>query len=163
MNRHIDRIAVLMAVAAGLVLAGLVALTFTDVILRYFFSDPLRGRQDIVEVGMVLSLLLAAPYTWRIGGHISVDLYRALPFPMLERIRAFLIKLAVAGIFFLIAWRAWLAAEDAALFNEATNMIAIVHRPFILAICVVALLHAVMIVVESFIGPAGPGDFDGNQ
>ncbi len=163
MMRQMDRLAALMAIAAGLVLAGLVVLTFTDVILRYFLSDPLRGRQDIVEMGMVLSVLLAAPYTWRIGGHISVDLYSGLAFPALERARKLLMGISVAGVFCLIAWRAWLAAEDAALFNEATNMIAIAHRPFILAIMAMAALHAVLIVLEYFLDPSPSDDKGGSK
>lgn len=143
-----------MALVAGLVLAGLVVLTFTDVIMRYFLSAPLRGRQDIVEMGMVLSVLLASLYTWRIGGHISVDLYETMITPTVERIRALLINLMVAGVFLLIAWRTWFGAEDAALFNEATNMIAISHRPFMLLIMIVSLLHAVVIVAECFVGRA---------
>ena len=70
MHKLIDQLTSLMAIVGGLVLVGLVALTFYDVILRYLFSAPLRGRQDIVEMGMVLTLMLAAPYTWRVSGHI---------------------------------------------------------------------------------------------
>ncbi len=164
---QIDRAVTFMAIAAGLVLAGLVALTFADVILRYFFSAPLRGRQDIVEMGMVLSLVLAAPYTWRIGGHIGVDLFKALPFPRLERLRALGVKLLVATIYALIAWRAWLGAEDAALFNEATNMIFIPHRPFMLMIMAICLFHAALIIAECFVGArtmqdSGIDKIDGN-
>lgn len=148
MGRYVDRAVMTMAMAAGLVLSGLVVLTFIDVILRYFFSAPLRGRQDIVEMGMVLSLMLAAPYTWRVGGHISVDLYGHLPFRALEILRALLVKLSVAGIFGLYAWRAIEAAEDATLFNEATNMIAIPHHPFILLILGVSLIHALILLFE---------------
>ncbi len=150
--RWIDRISLLMAIVAGLILVGLVAVTFYDVIMRYFLSAPMRGRQDIVEMGMVLSILLASLYTWRIGGHISVDLYEILITPTLERVRALLINLSVAGVFGLIAWTAWHGAEGAALFNEATNMIAISHRPFMLVIMVVSTMHALLIVAECLFG-----------
>ncbi len=156
--KNLDRAVTLMAIAGGLVVAGLVVLTFVDVIMRYFFSAPMRGRQDIVEMGMVTALLLAAPYTWRIGGHISVDLFRRLPVPALERLRWLFVKLLVAAVFGLIGWRAWYAAEDAALFNEATNMITIPHRPFIWLIMVVSLVHAAIILVECIAGPGDPED-----
>ncbi len=149
MSKFIDRIVMLMAIAGGLILSALVILTFFDVILRYFFSSPLRGRQDIVEMGMVLTLMLSAPYTWRISGHISVDLYGKIPYWPLEILRALFIKLSVAGIFGLIAWRAVEAIEDAALFNEATNMIFIPHRPFLLVIMVVCAFHALILLFEA--------------
>ena len=151
MNRQVDRLVTLMAISGGLVLCCLVALTFYDVILRYFFSAPLRGRQDIVEMGMVLALMLAAPYTWRINGHISVDLYDEIPIRLLEVLRRLIVKILVAGVFFLIAWRAVEAAEDAALFNEATNMVLIPHLPFIWLIMVVSALHALILLAETWV------------
>ncbi len=149
MGKLIDRIVITMAIGAGFILSALVVLTFFDVLLRYFFSSPLRGRQDIVEMGMVLVLMLSAPYTWRIGGHISVDLYEKIPFWPLEILRAALIKLSVSGIFALIAWRAIGAVEDADLFNEATNMIFIPHKPFLLTIMVACFFHALIILFET--------------
>lgn len=137
-----------MAISAGLVLAAVVTLTFYDVLMRYFFSSPLRGRQDMVEMGMVLVLMLGAPYTWRISGHISVDLYDSLPYRPLEILRSLLMKLLVLGIFTLIAWRSIEALEDAALFDEATNMIQISHTPFIWVIMISCLLHAFILVTE---------------
>jgi TRAP-type C4-dicarboxylate transport system permease small subunit len=149
MDWLVDRLVMLMAVVSGFVLTGLVALTFYDVILRYFFSAPLRGRQDIVEMGMVLTMMLAAPYTWRIGGHISIDLYEEIPFYALEILRRLLMKLVVAGVFGLIAWRAIEAAEDAQLFGEATNMVLIPHLPFIRSIMAVMALHALILLFET--------------
>ena len=150
MDRLIDRIAMLMTVAAGLVLCSVVVLTFYDVLLRHLFSAPLRGRQDLVEMGMVVSLMLAAPYTWRIGGHISVDLYEAIPIRLLDNLRRLLVKLLVAGIFALIAWRSIEATEDAILFGEATNMILIPHLPFIRLITAIGALHALIILLETY-------------
>ncbi|PHR90710.1 MAG: hypothetical protein COA78_34590 [Blastopirellula sp.] len=151
MLKFIDTLVSLLAILAGLVLAGLVVLTFIDVVMRYFFSAPLRGRQDIVEMGMIVSVFLAAPYTWRVGGHISVDLYETLLFPKLEIIRQLFVKISVAGIFALIAWRAWIGAEDAELFNEATNMIAIPHKPFMLLIAGISTLHAILVLIECMV------------
>ena len=149
MRKLIDQLTSLMAIVGGLVLVGLVALTFYDVILRYLFSAPLRGRQDIVEMGMVLTLMLAAPYTWRVSGHISVDLYENIPSRPLEVLRKLIVRLLVAAVFGLIAWRAVEAGEDAALFNEATNMILIPHLPFVRLIMAVAALHAVILIYEA--------------
>lgn len=149
MSRLVDRVVTLMAVVGGLVLAGLVALSFYDVVLRYFFSSPLRGRQDIIEMGMVLTLVLAAPYTWRVGGHISVDLYEEIPVRALEILRRLLMKLIVAGVFGLIAWRSIEATEDAELFGEATNMVLIPHLPFIQLIMAVMALHALILIFET--------------
>ena len=158
--RAVDRTVNAMAIVSGLILGGLVIVTFIDVILRYIFSAPLSGRQDIVEMGMLTSLMFAAPLTWRIGGHISVDLYETLPVPFLESVRRILVMGGCAGILGLLAWRSVEAADDAALFSEATNMIHIPHQPFIYLILVASAAHALVILAELFrlIPPSAAGE-----
>ena len=148
MEKQIDKIATLMAIVSGIVLSLLVALTFYDVLLRYFFSSPMRGRQDIVEMGMVVCLMLATPYTWRVKGHISVDLYQNFKNRYLEILRMLIVKSFVLLIFILIAWRSIEAIEDANLFSEATNMILIPHYPFIAIVMIAALANALIIFLE---------------
>lgn len=151
MEETINKVATFMAILSGIVLSYLVVVTFYDVILRYFFSAPLRGRQDIVEMGMVVCLMLATPYTWRIKGHISVDLYDNFKNKYFEIIRIFVIKLLVFIVFFLIAWRSIEASEDSRLFSEATNMILIPHFPFIIIVMIAAILNALIIFLETFL------------
>ncbi len=152
----IDRLATWLAIAAGIVLTGLVFLTFADVLLRYLWSAPIRGRQDVVEMGMVIVVLLAAPYAWRTGDHITVDLLPKIPVAGLEILRSIAVRLAVAGVFAALSWLAWKGAEEAELFNEATNMILIPHRPFMLMTMVVCAFHAVLIVVEVLVTTTRP-------
>lgn len=149
MEKQIDKIATLMAIVSCIVLSFLVVLTFYDVLLRYFFSSPMRGRQDIVEMGMVACLMLATPYTWRVRGHISVDLYQNFKNRYLEILRVFIVKSFVLLIFFLIAWRSIEAIEDAKLFNEATNMILIPHSPFIMIVMFAAAVNSLIIFLET--------------
>ncbi len=135
-------------------LSGVVVLTFIDVILRYWFSMPLQGRQDVVEMGMVVSVMLAAPYAWVKGGHISVDLYSVLPSRVLETARGAAVRILTGSLLVLLAWQALKGAEDASLFNEATNMIGIPHRPFMLAVAAASLLHVAAIAADWLIGDA---------
>ena len=162
----IDGLVKILAVVAGIILSAIIVVIFYDVVMRYFFSAPLKGRQDIVEMGMLLSLMLAAPYGWHVGSHISVDLYDAVPIRSLEWLRSVFVKLIMAGVFGLIAWRSSYAIEEDALFNEATNMILIPHRPFIYVIMVVAAIHACILILSCFLdvnstkGVVAPGYSD---
>ena len=72
--KTLDHVSGGLAVLAGLVLVGLIGLTFADVVLRYVFAAPILGTKDLLEMGMVTVVALAFPFTWRIGGHIVVDL-----------------------------------------------------------------------------------------
>ena len=116
-----------LAILAGVILVGLVLLTFADVVMRYVYSAPIEGRQDIVEVGMIAVLILAASYAWRIGDHITVDILPEFPWPGLQRAHRAVIRLVVAGLLGLLAYTAYLRIEEAVLFNEATNIIQIPH------------------------------------
>ena len=57
---------------------ALIGLTFVDVILRYLFAAPILGATDVLQMGMVVVISLAFPFTWRTGGHIVVDLHAGL-------------------------------------------------------------------------------------
>jgi len=134
---------------AGLSLIGVVLITFVDVILRYFFNSPISGRQDLVEMGMVVTVMCAAPYAWRHGEHIVVDVVPPFSWTPAELIREYCVRFIVLILFIALSWHAYQDAENATLFNEATNMIGIPHRPFMLLISIISAFHAVLIVIES--------------
>ena len=97
--RFIDTLCVGLAVISGLVLIGLIGLTFFDVILRYIFSAPIFGARDVLEMGMVVVLSLGFPFTWRIGGHIVVDLLPDYGIRALTTMRDLIVRLIGIGIF----------------------------------------------------------------
>lgn len=128
--RALDGICAALAVLAGAVLLALVALTFVDVVLRYVFAAPILGATDALQMGMLLVVSLAFPFTWRVGGHIVVDLVPDYGLPWLTRLRDLVVRLLAVVVFALLSWRGWIRAGDAELFNEATNMIEIPFQPF---------------------------------
>ena len=146
--RLLDGICAGLAVLSGLILLALIGLTFTDVVLRYIFSAPFLGAKDLLQMGMVVVISLAFPFTWRMGGHIVVDLIPDYGIETLTRIRDLVVRLIGIFIFALLAWQAWIRADDAALFNEATNMIEVPFRPFFWVLSIAAGFQAVVLCVE---------------
>ena len=69
----LDRISLVLALASGVVLIGLVCLTFCDVTLRYLFSSPITGAQDLIAMGMVIVFFFALPsiITLHTGGLVN--------------------------------------------------------------------------------------------
>lgn len=57
--------------AVGLFL--MVALTFVDVILRYFFKSPITGSQEMVQFLMVITMYGGMPYAAAKGMLLTVD------------------------------------------------------------------------------------------
>ena len=153
--RALDHVSGGLAVIAGAILVALIGLTFADVVLRYVFAAPVLGAKDLLEMGMVTVVALAFPYTWRIGGHIVVDLLPQYRIGALNRGRDAAVRAIGFLIFALLAWRAWLRADDAMLFNEATNMIGLPFRPFFLVLAGAAGFQALVLAAEIALAAAG--------
>jgi TRAP-type transport system small permease protein len=146
--KPIDTLCGGLAVLSGLVLLGIIGLTFFDVVLRYIFSAPIFGARDVLEMGMVLVISLAFPFTWRIGGHIVVDLIPDYGIRALTVLRDVLVRLIGIFIFGLLAWRGWIRSDDAVIFNEATNMIELPFSPFFIVLAAASALQAAVLCVE---------------
>jgi TRAP-type C4-dicarboxylate transport system permease small subunit len=146
--KHIDTFCAGLAVFSGLILVALIGLTFFDVILRYIFSSPIFGARDLLELGMVVIISLAFPFTWRAGGHIVVDLIPDYGLRFLTITRDILVRLIGVFIFGLLSWRAWVRSNDAVLFTEASNMIELPFSPFFLILAAGSALQVVVLCVE---------------
>ena len=146
---YLDKFCATLAVFSGLILIALIGLTFSDVILRYIFSSPIFGARDLLEMGMVVVISLAFPYTWRAGGHIVVDLVPDYGLKFLTITRDILVRLIGLFIFSLLAWRSLIRSEDAVLFNEATNMIELPFNIFFIILAIGSSLQVVVLGVEA--------------
>ena len=147
--RVLDGLCVSLAILSGLVLVALIGLTFLDVILRYLFAAPILGATDVLQMGMVVVISLAFPFTWRTGGHIVVDLIPDWGLVALTRLRDLAVRTIAAAIFVILSWRAWVRAEDAEVFREATNLIEIPFQPLFWVLAAASAFQAIVLVVEA--------------
>jgi len=92
----------------------------------------------------------AAPYVWRHADHIVVDLLPEYRLAWLRIARELSIRLLIIGLMVLLAWQAWISAEEAKFFGNATNMIEIPYQPFYWMITVSTAFHAIVAVIETF-------------
>jgi TRAP-type C4-dicarboxylate transport system permease small subunit len=146
----LDSVAKGFAIFAGMVLLLLVFLIFTDVFLRYLFSAPILGVEDTLQMGMVAVIFGSAPYVWRKAEHIVVDLLPEFKYARLRILRNLSIRLIIIGLMILLSWQAWIGADDAAFFGNATNMIEIPYEPFYWMIMVSSAFHAMIVFIEVF-------------
>ena len=146
--RVLDTLCMLLAVVSGSILLSLIGLTFTDVVLRYVFAAPILGASDALQIGMVLVIAFAFPFTWRAGGHIVMDLIPDYGLEPLTRLRDLAVRSICVVIFALLAWQAWIRSADAALFNEATNMIELPFQPFFVVLAIAAAFKVLVLGIE---------------
>ena len=145
----LDRISLILALASGVVLVGLVCLTFCDVTLRYLFSSPITGAQDLIAMGMVIVFFFALPLTSRVNGHIVVDLLPEFSNDYFNLLRDAFVKLLTLSIFGFLAWEGAIRAEESAIMGEATNMIEIPYRPFFYVLVTGCLINAIILIFET--------------
>jgi TRAP-type C4-dicarboxylate transport system permease small subunit len=95
----IARLASVAALLAGFATLAVVLLISYDVTMRYFFDKPQIFIDEVASFLEVLIIFGGAAYTFRIGGHVRVDLVTALLRPAA---RAWLRVLTLAlGVVFL--------------------------------------------------------------
>jgi TRAP-type C4-dicarboxylate transport system permease small subunit len=146
----LDRILRVLAVGAGAVLLGMLALVLFDVVMRYALRLPFLGAYEFTELAMVLIVFLALPYCAATGGHVAVDVLA----PVLDRPRlrwvGVAIHLAGAALLLVIAWRTVLHAIGSAERGEATNMMKVPHAPFQLVAAASVAIFAVVLLVQAW-------------
>jgi len=148
------RVIALSAILGTLGLIGEVVVILVDVAGRYFGS-PLRGAQDLTQMGMVVLVFGGMALCDRQGGHIAVDLFeRKMPDWMI-RLTDLLGAIAGALIFAGIAWQMWKSAAISQMLNLATNIIYLPKAWFqyyIVVCCIITAVGMLLRVVSLLLG-----------
>lgn len=145
-----DRALRVLALGAGVVLLGLMALIAFDVVMRYVLRLPFLGAYEMTELAMALIVFLGLPYCAATGGHVAVDLLA----PLLDRrgmrwVNAAL-QLAGAAVTAVMSWQAVLYALESSSRGEATNMLKISLFPFQLLTAASMLLFALVLLRQAW-------------
>jgi TRAP-type C4-dicarboxylate transport system permease small subunit len=139
----------LLGVIAGVLLFGMMTITFVDVVLRYIFNAPLRGSFEITELMLVLLIFAALPLVSRREEHVVMDfLDRHLPIGIYRALRA-LEHIVSAAVMTGMGWLLWQRASKLAAYGDTTSVLRIELAPFVYAIAllifVTALIHLALV------------------
>lgn len=112
------------------VMAFLMLLITVDVVARYFFSAPVPGTYEIVQITLGTIVFLGLPLvSWR-ETHISVALLEGRFRGRVHRVRRFLVLLVSCGILAGLAWRLVALGNALALGDQVLGAIEIPLAPF---------------------------------
>ncbi|PWE29133.1 TRAP transporter small permease [Pararhodobacter marinus] len=158
MLRTLDKVAAgVIALAAIVGTIGLIAevvVILIDVIGRYF-GTPLRGAQDITQMGMVVLVFGGMALCDRLNGHIAVDLFeRAFP-TWLIRLTDILAAASGVAIFLGIAWNMWKSAAISQMLNLSTNIINLPKdwfQYFVVVCCVITAAGMLLRLISLLLG-----------
>ncbi|AXS42303.1 TRAP transporter small permease [Breoghania sp. L-A4] len=133
---------------SSIALAILLIATFAGVIMRYVFSAPILGGNEIIELVSVALVMLAMPSAAQREDHVRVDVFDNA----IGATGRFLGDILARGISIyllsLLAWRTWAKLRDAAEFGDATNMLAIPLWPFYGLLALGAALYALVLALQ---------------
>ncbi|WP_254604184.1 TRAP transporter small permease [Leisingera sp. ANG59] len=136
----------------ALFLLAMVALTFTDVIGRRLFGEPVYGANDITEHLMALTVFAGLPLVTAAGAHLTIDLLdKLLDRPGLAWWRV-LTGLLVAAVLGMMAWLFVKHGLNASSISEVSQALRVPRAPlyFFMALsCALSALAAFAVVLGS--------------
>lgn len=105
---------------AALFLAGMVLLTVADIMLRTFFSYPIRGMLELIELGLACTIFVALPAVFLRDEHLVVDVIDHLTRPSVVRALKVLGTLVSMVVLVAMAWRMFAEARNSHDFGDVT-------------------------------------------
>ncbi len=145
----LERLILILKVAAGLCLMSMVILTCADVVGSQF-DNPVLGSEELVGLMGSLLLAFALPVTHHERGHIGVDLlYRYFP-PQIKLATDVAINLIGSVFFFLIAWQSYLYAAEIKRVGQVSATICFPIHLILYGVSFACLVLALVILFDFF-------------
>jgi TRAP-type C4-dicarboxylate transport system permease small subunit len=139
-----------LGVAASVLLALMMALTFVDVVARYLLNRPIRGAFEVTELCLLVLIFAGLPLVSHADEHVTMDFIdRVLPAAAL-RVLVRLAHLACAAIMFFLTWQVWLKAGKIAGYGDTTDVLRIAVGPFVYFMAVMVALTGLAHVFKFF-------------
>jgi TRAP-type transport system small permease protein len=143
-SKIIDPVCEYGAVFAGIMLAGMMFLTFFDVAGRNLVKKPIIGSYEITEFFMVLLVAFGLSFCAKYKGHIRVDVILAYSSKKVTRWFN-IIAYAFSFVFYiLITWQGWLNAWSNMSGKSASTVLLAPIYPFAFLLVIGAALTALV-------------------
>ena len=110
---------------AAVFLAAMVLLTVADVALRAFFSYPIQGMLELIELGLACTVFLALPAVFLRDEHLVVDVLDHLARPGIVRLLKLAGALVSLGVLVVMAWQMLPLARTMHEFGDVTSDLSI--------------------------------------
>lgn len=132
-----------------LLLSGMVALTFADVMGRRLFNTPVFGANDITEHLMALIIFTGLPLLTAQRGHLSIDLLDHWLLRPQWRVWHKAVDVLIAAVLGLTAWEYVVAIQEAQQINEVSPALNIPRHWMYAYIAATTALAAVLALLAA--------------
>lgn len=140
----------LLGALGAVVLFGMMALTFVDVIMRYVFGASLKGAFEITELMMVVLIYAGLPLVSRHDLHVTTDVLDRFWSEGVRRAMDVVTHLICAAALFGATWLIAVKAERATRLNDVTATLQITLAPFVYLMCALIFVTAVIHLLKAF-------------
>ena len=142
-----------LGVAASVILFGMMALTFVDVVLRYVFNRPLRGAFEVTELMLLVLIFAGLPLVSHADEHVTMDFIDRLLGPRARDALRRAVEAGCAALMFFLTWLMWLKAGTIAGYGDTTDVLKILVGPFVYfmaaMIALAGLIHLYRVFVQA--------------
>jgi TRAP-type C4-dicarboxylate transport system permease small subunit len=139
-----------LGIAASLLLALMMVLTFADVVARYLVNRPIRGAFEITELTLLVLIFAGLPLVSHADEHVTMDFIdRILP-PRLLGAWLRVMHAVCAAILLFLAWQVWIKAARIAAYADTTDVLRITIGPFVYFMAAMIALTGAVHVFKVF-------------
>lgn len=121
----IDRISVYFAYIGGGLFIIEAVLSVISVIGRAFFSAPVPGDYELIQIFTAVGVAFCMPYCQLRHGHVFVDFFTLWAPNSLKRVLDSFASLLLALVAFMLAWRNWEGMKDMYEYMESTMVLGV--------------------------------------
>jgi TRAP-type C4-dicarboxylate transport system permease small subunit len=140
-----------LGVAASVLLFGMMALTFVDVVARYLLNRPIRGGFEITELALLVLIFAGLPLVSHADEHVTMDFIdRILPRRLGDAWMRVMHGVCAAILLFL-AWQIWIKAGRISEYRDTTDVLLITIGPFVYFMAIMIVLTGLVHVLKMFL------------
>jgi TRAP-type C4-dicarboxylate transport system permease small subunit len=144
---------IVLGAIAGSLLFAMMTLTFTDVVLRYFFNAPIKGGFEVTEMMMAVLIFAGLPLVSRKSEHVTIDAFDRFFPDAVRRALHVVIHLVCAATLVGMAWLLYRKAGSFAEIGDITQTLKLPIAPFVYLMAALTLATAAVHVTTAFGAP----------
>lgn len=114
----------------GATIFFMMAVTFFDVIGRYFFAAPLPAADELTKLAMGVSIFAGLPLVTRRREHVTISLLDGLFSGGVLRVRQTFVDLVCMGVVGGLCWRLIIQSQSLAEYQDTTLFLGVPLAPF---------------------------------
>jgi len=132
------------------VLAGMMFLTFTDVLFRYLFNSPVPGGDELIEFMMAIVVTFCLAYTAHERSHVGVDLLITRFSDKTRKLIGCITSFLTLVLFILICWQTIILIGEDFSSHLESGVLYIPVYPFTATVAVGLAILCLVLLAEFF-------------